>query len=174
MLIDFTADGIVVAIACAVANYYITTLAIWLGHFLPHRPASRLRSFHMDGHHRLYSDSAHVRSSRFRYGHGREDSLVPLAPWIVLVIVTQWAIFPLTAAFLYCTEVILIVIAASLSHAQFHLEKPLLRRYHWFRCAQSAHDLHHDADVNFMVVDHFWDRCFGTYQEISDGSGTPN
>jgi len=163
---NLPATALHAALLCAVlgTSYYATTLAIWFGHRLPHRARGRLRAFHMDGHHRLYPDAAHARSRVFLYGHGAHDSLVPLAPWVLALVALHWLVYPASAALIGTLAVGAIVAAASYLHSRFHLERCWLSRFEWFRRARATHDLHHDSDVNFMVVDHFWDRRFGTYQ----------
>jgi hypothetical protein len=154
-------------LACAtgaVVVYYLTTLMIWIGHYLPHRPDSRMREFHLGGHHRHYPDSVHARSENFHYGRGRNDSLVPQLPWLVGLGVALWLSLPVGAAVAAVLEVTLIAAAHSYVHLHFHLRRSWLARYAWFRRAQAHHDLHHDRDVNFMVADHFWDRVFARYE----------
>ncbi len=145
-------------------NYYAATLMIWVGHYLPHRPRSRLRQFHMGGHHTLYPDSRHTRTAAFRYGSGWNDSLVPMLPWLILLASAQWLLFKWPWATLGNLEIILIGAAHSYLHAQFHLLKSPLEGLAAFRRARSIHTLHHDFDVNFMVGDHFWDRVCGTFK----------
>lgn len=149
----------------AIAVYYLTTLMIWLGHVLPHRPSSRLRDFHMDGHHAHYPDSRHARNERFVYGKGRNDSLVPQLPWLIALGIALWTLLPGMQAWLAAIELTLIAAAHSYVHMHFHLRHSWLCRFAWFRHAQAAHDIHHDRDVNFMVGDHFWDRRFGTFEQ---------
>jgi hypothetical protein len=156
-----TATG---AIAAGVAIYYLATLMIWIGHYLPHRADSRLRQFHMGGHHAHYPDSRHARSAQFRYGRGRHDSLVPQLPWLIGLGFVLWTVLPAGWGLAAVVEVVLVAAAHSYVHMHFHLEHGWLTHFAWFRRAQAAHDLHHDRDVNFMVADHFWDRLFGTYQ----------
>jgi hypothetical protein len=146
-------------------NYYATTLMIWLGHYLPHRPRSRMRRFHMGGHHTLYPDSQHIRTERFLYGTGRHDSLVPMLPWLIVLLSVEWVLMPVSWAALASLEVALIATAHSFVHAQFHLTHAGLEGFAWFRRARGIHALHHDRDVNFMIADHFWDRAFRRYVE---------
>ena len=89
LAIDFVLGGVGSAL-----NYYATTLMIWLGHYLPHRPKSRLRQFHMGGHHTLYPDSQHTRTACFLYGMGGQDSLVPMLPWLILLLSAEWVLLP--------------------------------------------------------------------------------
>ena len=146
-------------------NYYAVTLMIWWGHYLPHRPKSRLREFHMGGHHALYPDSQHIRTARFLYGQGGQDSLVPMLPWLTLLLSVEWLLLPVRWATVASIQLVLIAIAHSCVHAQFHLSQARLEVFAWFRRAREVHALHHDRDVNFMVADHFWDRAFRKYEE---------
>jgi sterol desaturase/sphingolipid hydroxylase (fatty acid hydroxylase superfamily) len=147
------------------AVYYLTTLMIWIGHYLPHRPDSRLREFHMSGHHALYPDSQHARSPRFRYGSGRNESLVPQLPWLIGLGVAFWPILPRGYALAATAELVLVAVVHSYIHTHFHLTRSWLSRFAWFRDRQATHDMHHDRDINFMVFDYFWDRVFGTFEK---------
>jgi len=152
-----------------VSNYYAATLMIWVGHYLPHRPQSRLRQFHMGGHHVLYPDSRHTRSVAFQYGRGWNDSLVPMLPWLVMLGSVQWLLLAWPLAAFGTLELTLIAAAHGYLHAQFHVLQTPLESLAWFRRARSIHSLHHDRDVNFMVVDHFWDRVCGTFEDSGQG-----
>lgn len=147
-----------------IAVYYLTTLMVWLGHYLPHRADSRLREFHLGGHHAHYPDSRHMRGARFMYGSGRHDSLVPQLPWLAGLGLLFWIVLPAAVATVATLELVLVAAANSYLHMHFHLSGSWLLRFAWFRQARDTHDLHHDRDVNFMVADHFWDRRFGTYE----------
>ena len=147
-----------------VAIYYVTTLMIWLGHFLPHQPGNLLRDFHLGGHHKHYPDSESALSDRFNYGKGRNDSLVPQLPWLIGLMAALWLALPPGAAIAASLELWTIALLNSYLHLNFHLNHSWLSRYAWFRLARARHHIHHDRDVNFMVVDHFWDRRFGTFE----------
>lgn len=157
------AGSLLLVLAAVVAIYYLSTLMVWIGHYLPHRPGNPLRDFHLGGHHAHYPDSSHVRSETFIYGHGRNDSLVPQLPWLIGLGFTLWLILPAGWGVAAAAEVALIAALNSYVHMHFHLTHSWLARFAWFRQARARHDLHHDRDVNFMVADHFWDRLFGTY-----------
>jgi sterol desaturase/sphingolipid hydroxylase (fatty acid hydroxylase superfamily) len=152
-------------VIAGVGVYYLTTLMLWVGHYLPHRPDSWLRAFHLGGHHMLYPDSRHARSRRFQYGSGRHDSLVPQLPWLIGLALAFWVMLPTRFAIAAATELLLVALAHSYVHQHFHLERSWLARFAWFRRAQATHDLHHDRDINFMVFDYFWDRRFGTFEK---------
>lgn len=154
-----------VAAAGAMFNYYAATLMIWVGHYLPHRPHSRLRRFHMGGHHLLYPYSRHIRTIAFLYGSGWNDSLVPMLPWLALLGSVQWLLMAWPWAAFGTLEITLIAAAHGYLHAQFHVLRTPLEGLGWFRRARSIHSRHHDRDVNFMVVDHFWDRVCGTFED---------
>jgi sterol desaturase/sphingolipid hydroxylase (fatty acid hydroxylase superfamily) len=144
--------------------YYLSTLMVWLGHYLPHRPGSRLREFHIGGHHTHYPDSQHMRGRRFVYGSGRHDSLVPQLPWLFSLGLLLWWTLPGAYGGWAALEVALIAGLNSYIHLHFHLDRSWLQRFAWFRRARAIHDIHHDRDVNFMVADHFWDRVFGRFE----------
>ncbi len=147
-----------------VANYYVTTLAIWIGHYWPHRPNSRMRAFHLGGHHALYPNSRQARSTKFVYGRGRHDSLVPLLPWLLLVLAIQLLVLSRWFVPMAAVETVVVAALHSYVHSQFHLAASPLDGLAWFRRGQARHDIHHDEDLNFMVLDHFWDRVFRTYK----------
>src|SRR6059058_2651079 len=90
------ASGPASLVLVLVATYYATTLALWAGHWFSHLPWSPFRTFHLGGHHTLYPDSRHTRSTRFRYGSGRASSIPALLPWLVIeaalasVLVAGW------------------------------------------------------------------------------------
>ncbi|MGH8456907.1 MAG: hypothetical protein ACRETW_08740 [Stenotrophobium sp.] len=164
------AGSLVILPIAGIGLYYLTTLMIWLGHYLPHRPDSRMRQFHLGGHHTHYPDSRHARSERFHYGKGRNDSLVPQLPWLIGLATALWIALPAGLVWAAMLELSLITAAHSYVHLHFHLGGTWLSRYAWFRRAQATHDIHHDRDVNFMVADHFWDRCFGTFERPAAGA----
>jgi sterol desaturase/sphingolipid hydroxylase (fatty acid hydroxylase superfamily) len=163
--IMLTAHSVTTVLVVGTAVYYLTTLMIWIGHYLPHHPRSWLREFHIGGHHTLYPDSQHARSPRFLYGRGHHDSLVPQLPWLVGLALAFWMILPARFAGAATAELLLVALVHSYVHTHFHLTRSWLTRFAWFRHAQAAHDLHHDCDTNFMVFDYFWDRVFGTFKK---------
>lgn len=158
---------LVVLIAISLlGSYYLTTLTLWFGHWFSHWASSPLRGFHVLGHHALYPDSARLRSATFRYASGRHDSLYALIPWLLLQQIVLFAVLPTWLFLTSLLAAIAVLSATTHCHLQFHVSKPWLERFAWFRRARSVHAAHHDRDVNFMVADHFWDRVFGTYAEI--------
>jgi sterol desaturase/sphingolipid hydroxylase (fatty acid hydroxylase superfamily) len=76
----------------------------------------------------------------------------------------EYAVLPLWLCVICLLETTSIVVALNYLHTQFHLLGPRLEQSRWFLEARARHEHHHDLDVNFMVGDHFWDRCFRTYQ----------
>lgn len=145
-------------------NYYVTTFSIWFGHWFSHLKGGPLTSFHA-GHHALYPDSQTMRSEVFLYASGKHDSNFALVPWLVLQAALQYLLLPLSL-FLPCLlQTTILSILIGYIHLNFHLLNSRLERFGWFRRARRRHELHHDADKNFMVADHFWDRLFGTFSE---------
>src|SRR3989442_1158991 len=74
------------------ATYYATTLALWAGHWFSHLPWSSLRTFHLAGHHTLYPDSRHTRSTQFHDGSGRASSTPALLPWLLIEATLAWVL----------------------------------------------------------------------------------
>lgn len=158
-------EPLIIALALSSVNYYVTTFSIWFGHWFSHLNWSPFRGFHVLGHHRLYPTSRHLLSDRFRYGSGRHDSIWALVPWLLLQAIVALVALP-AWLFLVCLfEIVSITIVTSYIHMQFHLRDSKLARFKRFLNARRVHALHHDLDKNFMVADHFWDRCFGTYSD---------
>jgi sterol desaturase/sphingolipid hydroxylase (fatty acid hydroxylase superfamily) len=89
---------------------------------------------------------------------------VPMLPWLASLGSVQWLLLAWPWAACGTLEITLIVFAHGYLHAQFHVLRTPLEGLAWFRRARSIHSRHHDRDVNFMVVDHFWDRVCGTFQ----------
>ena len=150
------------ALLALAANYFLTTLAIWFGHWASHvwQP---LRTSHVLGHHRLYAGAHGLRSERFRYGSGRHDSLIAQVPPHVAQALLLLFALPRPLFVICAIEMVALVAGFTWLHAQFHLTRPRFRRFTWFEDVRRAHDAHHRRDVNFMVADHSWDRVFGTY-----------
>ena len=152
----------------ATANYYFTTLAIWVGHWFSHLSYSPTHEFHVGGHHALYPHSRGSLSERFLYGTGSHDSLFALLPALVLQGLVIGFCTHGWLRWLLEAEAVAISFASSWLHAQFHIGGTFLRRYEWFRKARREHWVHHDEDMNFMVGDLFWDRVFQTHKFAVD------
>lgn len=158
-----TFDSFWIGLGVGAVNYYVTTLALWFGHWFSHRWWSPLRDFHVLGHHVLYPNSQSMQTPTFLYAHGRHDSNFALAPWLLLVAFAEFFLFPFWLFAMCLVNSVVTVSLTSYIHLQFHLFDTPLERFGWFRKARTAHTLHHDADRNFMIADHFWDHVFGTY-----------
>ena len=51
-------------------------------------------------------------------------------------------------------------------HVQYHLRNTWLKRYQWFKRKQRLHLLHHrDMTRNYAVIEFFWDRVLGTFED---------
>jgi hypothetical protein len=157
------ASGTIEVVASLIGNYYATTGSIWFGHWYSHRSNSPFRGFHVLGHHALYPDSHSCHSTIFRAGSGWHDSTVALAPWLILQILAEFLLLPLPIFALCLFEAILLMIAFSYIHVQFHLERPSFAGFKWFDRSHALHLVHHDMETNYMVLDHFWDQRFHTF-----------
>jgi sterol desaturase/sphingolipid hydroxylase (fatty acid hydroxylase superfamily) len=156
-------------ISLLVANYYASTLALWLGHWVSHQRHSPTHEFHVGGHHRLYPNAAASLSARFLYGTGKNDSLVALLPALLVQAVMIAIFFRGGLRWALLAEEVVVAGTCSWVHTQFHVGRSPLQSFPWFKKARREHWVHHDQDVNFMVADPFWDRVFSTYAPASNG-----
>jgi hypothetical protein len=65
----------------------------------------------MGGHHVLYPDSRQTRTAAFQYGSGWNDSLVPMLPWLALLVSAQWLLLAWPWAAFGTLEITLIAAA---------------------------------------------------------------
>ena len=107
-------------------------------------------------------------SSSYLADEGEDNTPYFLIP-SVLVAVVVFFVLPI--------DLFLVVVATSAisfyAHGYFdkayHVQGSKLARFAWFRHKQQLHFVHHlHANSNFAVIDFFWDRLLGTYQQ-ADG-----
>jgi len=130
-----------------------------LGH---HRIGGIFYRNHIRFHHAHYADGHLVSSSpRRNEGNNTPYFLIPT----ILVVGGMFLLLRF--------DLFLVVIAASAASfcahvyldKQYHTEASSLARFAWFRRKQQLHFVHHlHANCNFAVIDFFWDRLLGTYQ----------
>ncbi len=158
-----TGNGISDILLLSLGNYFVTTFSIWFGHWFSHLKGGPLSGFHMSGHHFIYLNSKSVLTQGFHYGSGKQDSSIALVPPLVLQAILLYLFLPLPAFLVCLVEGTAIAVIIGYIHIQTHIRGSKLEKFPWFTRARNDHALHHDMDKNFMVVDHFWDKCFGTY-----------
>lgn len=153
-------------VLAVVGMYYATTFSVWLGHWLSHRRHSPTRAFHMDGHHTIYPDSQHCRSTGTSYQSGKNgtNSAFALLPTLTGQALLLYLVLPWQWLAVCFGEMCVLLVVLNILHEQFHVDRSFLERYAWFARARASHYMHHDAPLNFMVVDHLWDRLFGTFR----------
>ncbi len=156
-----TASAVVVV---SVATYAATTFSVWFGHRFAHRPGGWLSRFHLLGHHAIYPDSDRCSSDgHYRGGVGGTNSAFALLPWLLLQTALAFVVLPWALGLLSFLETVLLLIAINYVHEQFHRTGSSYERFGWFRAGRRVHFAHHDEAVNFMVLDHSWDRLWKTY-----------
>jgi len=130
-----------------------------LGH---HRIGGIFYRNHIRFHHADYAEG-HLVSAAHRRNEGNNTPyfLIPT----ILVAGAMFLVLPV--------DLFLVVTAASAASfcahvyldRQYHTEASSLSRFVWFRRKQQLHFVHHlYANSNFAVIDSFWDRLLGTYQ----------
>jgi sterol desaturase/sphingolipid hydroxylase (fatty acid hydroxylase superfamily) len=137
-----------------------------LGH---HRIGGIFYRNHIRFHHTHYA-KGHLVSSTYRGNEGNNTPyfLIPT----ILVAGGMFLILPF--------DLFLVVIAASAASfyahvyldKEYHVEGSSLTRFACFRHKQQLHFVHHlHANANFAVIDFFWDRLLGTYQNLDTDVG---
>ena len=101
---------------------------LWFSHL----PWSPLRTFHLAGHHTLYPDSRHTRSTQFHYGSGRASSIPALLPWLVIEATLAWVLVAGWRLAVAISEIVVLVVLFNAVHTQFHLLAPGLERRRGF------------------------------------------
>jgi len=157
--------AVVKTLLLIISIYYLTTFVLWFSHWFSHLRWSPLKNFHVQGHHLLYPSSKECLDVRFKYGKGWHDSLYTFIPWLGMEVWGIWTFLPFLYAALAIIEGAFIVWAFSYLHEQFHISGTRHVRSDSFLNARYRHFLHHDQCVNYAVLDHFWDRIFGTYRD---------
>lgn len=156
-----------VIVVTLVGGYLATTLTLWIAHWFAHISWGPLRGFHVEGHHALYPSGQHCLTKRFIFGSGWHDSIYAFLPWLAIETVAIWAILPSGIAILTTAEAVLLIWLFSYVHEQFHLVSSRFVSSSLFLRARARHLFHHDSDVNFAVLDHVWDRVFGTFRDLT-------
>jgi sterol desaturase/sphingolipid hydroxylase (fatty acid hydroxylase superfamily) len=156
----------------AVGTYYLTTLSIWVAHWLWHLDLGPHRGLHARGHHRVYPSARSARSATPIRTPLKYNGVFALIPCLVLQELALYFILP-PALWLVClVQALAIVTAVNYVHNQYHRRTSPLERCGWFARTRHAHDIHHETDANYMVGDHFWDRLLRTYAPAIPGPAT--
>jgi hypothetical protein len=154
--------AVTILVTLGYATFVQAVLHLMLGH---HRMGGSVFRVHVTQHHALYGGKS-VCSARYR---DEERSLTPLfiVPCALSGILGYFTLsFPMFVTFVA-------VFGASFwlqayLHVQFHLERPWLLRFIWFRELRDLHTVHHHHQGrNFGLVTLCWDRLLGTYSRPS-------
>ncbi|HEV2297477.1 MAG TPA: sterol desaturase family protein [Candidatus Acidoferrales bacterium] len=149
----------------AIFTYYLGSLLQAALHaILGHRRIGGiLYKIHVYHHHALYSKGRMVSDTYLP----EEKDATPF--YVIPVVLVGWGVYKLlpfdiflvhaaTISFCYFSHIYL--------HKQYHLTESWLVQFGWFRRRQQLHFVHHRrVSKNYALLDPFWDRIFGTYQE---------
>ncbi len=139
-----------------------------LGH---RRLGGRLFCNHVRWHHVYYAGD-HLVSETYLTEHGNNTPffLIPT----VAVAGAVWWLLPLDLFIAHAGALAFSFYAHVYLDAQYHVVGSWLGRFGWFRRQQQLHFVHHrNANVNFAVIDFFWDRLLGTFQDVDVGERSP-
>jgi Fatty acid hydroxylase superfamily len=160
-----TTTWMIGAVAVPVVTYYATTFVQvvfhrWFGH------TDRLSAVfeqHLHGHHDDYrlgrlTSKKWIEAER----HIMWYYALPLAP---LSAVTAW-LMPWPLFVLHAVALGLTIWWHIYLHQQYHLDGARWERFAWFRRKRELHLRHHVRHHgNYAIVEFFWDRLFGTYDQ---------
>ena len=142
----------------ALASLTQNLLHRWLGHAAA---GGALQRIHQEMHHTIYT-AARMCSRRY---DDAETTLTPLylIPAFALAGLFLW-LAPLSLAIAFALGLAASFATQVYVHAQYHVRGSWLQRYRWFRRGRLLHAAHHrDTTKNFGLIDHSWDRLFGTF-----------
>ena len=157
-------SGLPLMVLAAIGTHLLVSISqtlfhCGLGH---HRIGGIFYRNHIRFHHTFYA-KGHLVSSAYR---GDEGNNTPY--FLIPTVLVAGGVFLVMPLYLY-----LVVIAASAASfyahvyldKEYHVAGSRLSRFAWFRRKQQLHFVHHlHANCNFAVIDFFWDRLLGTYQ----------
>jgi sterol desaturase/sphingolipid hydroxylase (fatty acid hydroxylase superfamily) len=90
------------------------------------------------------------------------------SPFIISnIVLTILGIIPIILGVGIFIEMAIVSFINDRLHDSFHITKTFWHRFWFFDRLQKLHFLHHfDVNSNFGIFSFFWDRLFGTYQDI--------
>ena len=164
-----TAISVSAILATAVASHYLASfIQAVLHQFVGHHPRGRFfYRTHVRDHHGRYPGDATVSE---KYSDEERDIAVFYLVPAVLLAVTAYLLLPLAIFVTHAASLAASYGAHVYVHVQYHLARPWLNRFAWFRRRRQLHFVHHrEPTKNFAVIDFVWDRLGGTYQPARQG-----
>lgn len=153
----------------AILTYYLGSLIqaglhALLGH---RRIGGVIYTTHLYIHHALYSKN--MVSDEYL---PEEKDATPF--YVIPVTLLGWGVYkllPLDLFLVYAGSISICFFCHVYLHRHYHLSKSWLGRFGWFRRRQQLHFVHHrHASKNYALIEHFWDKVFGTYQSADSDS----
>ncbi len=142
-----------------VASFVQASLHCFVGH---RKIGGVFRKNHLRYHHAIYSRN--VMASDKYIDEEKSLTVYYVIPAALLGSVS-YVLLPLGIFLVHISSLTFSFYAHVYVHVQYHLKDPWLKRFDWFRRKQQLHILHHkNGSKNFAVLEFFWDRVFGTFQ----------
>lgn len=144
-----------------IASLVQASLHCYLGH---REVGGSLYNNHLYYHHGIYSEDAMVSETYM----DEEESLTSYYFIPVMIIALLGYVFlPFDVFLVHISSLALSFYAHVYLHVQYHLRDTWLKRFKWFERKQTLHLLHHkNMLTNYAVVEFFWDKVLGTYQDV--------
>jgi sterol desaturase/sphingolipid hydroxylase (fatty acid hydroxylase superfamily) len=159
MSLGMTVFGLVVG--HMVASFIQACFHRLLGHG---RLGGWIQALHEGEHHTIYSGDR-LTTSRYR---DDEKSLTLAYLLASLLMVPACLILPLLFAIGFSMGLVLSYFVHIFLHAQYHLSDAWFKNQAWFQRLRALHMVHHrHHDRNFAVIDLYWDKLMGTFQNTS-------
>lgn len=152
----------------AILTYYLGNfiqagLHALLGH---RRIGGIIHKTHLYYHHALYSK----RMVSEEYLPEEKDAAPSYAIPATLLGWGVYELLPFDLFLVYAGSISFCFFILVCLHKHYHLSKTWLGRFGWFRKRQQLHFVHHRHNSkNYALIEHFWDRVFGTYQSADTG-----
>lgn len=147
-----------------ITHHIVSLIQASLHCLLGHRAVGgTIYETHLYNHHGIYSSNILVSDTYLDETESLD--LYYAIPGILVALCAYWAL-PYDLFVVHIAGLALSTAAHLYLHTQYHLRQSWLARFPWFAKKQRLHLIHHkDMTKNFAVVEFFWDRVLGTYEE---------
>jgi sterol desaturase/sphingolipid hydroxylase (fatty acid hydroxylase superfamily) len=143
-----------------IASFIQVSLHCLLGH---RETGGFLYRTHLYQHHGIYSKDLLV-SDKYIPEEKSLDFFYSIP--VTAIALLAYLSLPFDLFLVHVVSMALSVYAHLYLHGQYHLKETWLSRFKWFSKRQQLHLVHHkNSTKNFAVLEFFWDRVLGTYQE---------
>jgi hypothetical protein len=119
-------------------------------------------------HHTVHYPPGNMVSETYRTSHWSQSGTLLFTPPLLIILgalggLMWWAGAPLWAVGVQGVAMVSFGLLNDFMHDSYHVRKHWLLRFRGYRHLRKMHFLHHhDMTINLGIVNHAWDRAFGT------------